>query len=146
MENLKLSNSKPDIKRIDATSTWELRQRVMWANKPLSFVQLPNDHQGIHYGLFIDNQLVSVVSVFIDTDNQDAQFRKFCTDKNFQHQGLGSLLLTHLIQETKESGIRQLWCDARTSAIAFYQKFGMKTSGEIFIKNDKEYIKMQIEL
>jgi hypothetical protein len=44
-------------------------------------------------------RLCSVVSVWINADGTDAQFRKFCTDTAWQGQGLGTSLLKYTFQE-----------------------------------------------
>lgn len=65
------------IKKIKAEQTWEIRHKVMWPNKPLAYVKISNDLEGLHYGLFVADKLVSVVSLFIK--GEVAQFRKFAT-------------------------------------------------------------------
>jgi hypothetical protein len=51
-----------EIKEISASETWPLRHKVMWPNKPLGFIVLSNDAEGIHYGLFENKILISVIS------------------------------------------------------------------------------------
>jgi GNAT superfamily N-acetyltransferase len=133
-----------EIKAISAAETWQLRHKVMWPNKPLEFVILPEDEAGIHYGLFEKERLVSVISLF--RSGSEGQFRKFATDKDFQGKGYGSKLLNHLIQEAKLLNINYLFCSARTTAITFYEKFGMKLASDIVRKNGKDYVKMEIIL
>lgn len=116
----------------------------MWANKPLDFVMLPNDSDGFHYGLFKNQQLVSVISMFVN--NNSGQFRKFATDKTQQGNGYGTQLLTFLIEEAKNIGLQELTCDARVSAVTFYERFGMKTCSEIFQKSGKDYVKMIVKI
>ena len=67
-----------EIKEIEASETWPLRHKVMWPSKPIEFVVLPNDDEGLHFGLFDDEILISVISLFIES--QGGQFRKFATD------------------------------------------------------------------
>ena len=67
------------IKKIHYQSTWAIRHSVMWPNKPLESVQLEADEFGAHYGLFVKDELVSIISLFIDDNNREAQFRKFAT-------------------------------------------------------------------
>ncbi|KAF3061570.1 putative gnat family protein [Daldinia childiae] len=43
------------IRPISAKDTYALRQAVLWPNKPLSYVQLPDDIFGQHFGAFISN-------------------------------------------------------------------------------------------
>ncbi len=53
------------IKEIQAKETYELRHQVMWPNKEKEYVVLENDKEGVHFGLFKDEGLISVVSLFI---------------------------------------------------------------------------------
>lgn len=108
------------------------------------FVVLPNDAQGLHYGLFEEGKLVSVISLFID--GGQAQFRKFATDTAVQGRGYGTLLLQWMIEQAQRMGIKELWCDARVSAIGFYERFGMQIDSAIFQKNDKDYVRMRLNL
>ncbi|AFK05367.1 GCN5-related N-acetyltransferase [Emticicia oligotrophica DSM 17448] len=133
-----------EIKEITAAETWPTRHKTMWPNKPLEFVILPQDDEGIHYGLFVDNTLVSVISLFID--GKAGHFRKFATDEAQQGKGYGSKILNHLINEATKHNIERLTCSARLSAISFYEKFGFNICSEITRKNDKDYIEMELIL
>ena len=79
-----------EIRPILAAQTWPIRHLVMWPDEPMAYVQIPNDHEGKHYGLFVEQQLVSIISLF--TDARSVQFRKFATLINFQGKGYGSAL------------------------------------------------------
>lgn len=105
---------------------------------------LPNDVDGLHYGLFDAGRLVSVISMFID--GEQAQFRKFATDIAYQGKGFGSQLLNFLIITAKDLGIKELSCDARVTAISFYEKFGMQINSSIFQKSGKDYVRMRLEI
>ena len=131
------------IKEIEASETWPLRHKVMWPNKPLDFVVLPNDEEGLHFGLFEKEMLVSVISLFIES--QDGQFRKFATDNYYQGKGFGTKLLNHLISEAKKRNIKNLRCNARMTAIEFYQRFGMNVASDIIRKNGKDYVLMELD-
>lgn len=132
-----------EIKEIEASETWPLRHKVMWPNKPIDFVVLPNDEKGLHFGLFEKDILVSVVSLFVD--GKEGQFRKFATDDYFQGRGYGTKLLNHLIVDAKKLNIKSLKCNARTTAIGFYQRFGMKVASDTVRKNGKDYVMMELD-
>ncbi len=132
-----------EIKEIDASETWPLRHKVMWPSKPLDFVVLPNDDEGLHFGLFEKELLVSVISLFIN--GKEGQFRKFATDDYYQGKGYGTKLLNHLIGEAKRQNIKSLKCNARITAIEFYQRFGMKVASESIRKNGKDYVIMELD-
>ncbi len=114
----------------------------MWPNKPLEYVKLPQDADGMHYGLYLEEILVSVISLFVNGD--EAQFRKFATLTDQQGKGLGSELLEHLINEAKSHGVRRLWCNARMDKTGFYERFGMTTTDQTFSKGDIDYVIMEV--
>ena len=133
-----------EIKQIQPSETWEIRHRVMWTDKPFDDIKLPNDDAGLHFGLFRNDILLSVISLFIENDK--AQFRKFATETAEQGKGYGAKLLTHLIEESINKNVKTLWCNARTSASGFYQKFGFEIISEAWVKDGIEYVKMSMDL
>lgn len=50
----------------------------------------------------------------------------------FQHQGIGSALIQHLIKLAKANAFSKLRIMARMTAIPFYQQFGFVEQGEVF--------------
>jgi GNAT superfamily N-acetyltransferase len=132
------------IRSIHYTETWPIRHQVLWPDQTLDYVILSEDEKGLHYGLFIDDRLTSVVSLFVD--NNEAQFRKFATLSEQQGKGLGTALLTYMMQEAKTMGIARLWCNARTEKASFYQKFGFQKTNQEFSKKGQSYVMMEIGL
>jgi predicted GNAT family N-acyltransferase len=129
------------IKEITAVDTYHLRHTVMWPNMPLDYVILPNDAQGIHFGLFKNDILIAVVSLFIE--NNKAQFRKLATATSEQGKGYGSQLLSHLIAYTKNKGVNKIWCNARADKKEFYLKFGFEFTNKVFRKKEIDYVVME---
>ncbi|WOK09451.1 GNAT family N-acetyltransferase [Imperialibacter roseus] len=125
-----------EIRKIKAEDTWPVRHRVMWPNQPFDFVKVDEDHEGIHYGLFVDDELVSVVSLFLKDGK--AQFRKFATEVEHQGKGYGTFLLNYLLKETEGLHVSSVWCNARTEKAGYYERFG-------FLKTDATYMKGGIE-
>jgi len=117
-----------------------LRHKVLWPTKPPEYCHVDGDKDALHFGAFVNGVLVSVASIY--STNQVARLRKFATLPDYQHQGIGSQLLTHIIKELKKNNHTYFWCDARESALAFYQRFGMQKSGERFYKSEVAYFKM----
>ncbi|PWK27954.1 acetyltransferase (GNAT) family protein [Arcicella aurantiaca] len=133
-----------EIKEIQPSDTWEIRHRVMWADKPIEYVKLSEDENGLHFGLFKEANLVSIVSLFIENDS--AQFRKFATEISEQGKGYGGQLLGYLIEETKQRNVKKIWCNARLTATGLYQKFGFQIVSEHWLKDGVEYVKMERNL
>lgn len=129
------------IKKITQEQAWQIRHDVMWPDKPFDYIKVDGDDRAIHYGLFIETKLVSVISLFID--NGEAQFRKFATITKEQSKGYGSALLQHTVRQAKLAGVQRIWCNARTNKTAFYQKFGLHETNHCFSKSGKEYVIME---
>ncbi|WP_099355655.1 GNAT family N-acetyltransferase [Fredinandcohnia onubensis] len=129
------------ITRIDKEQAWEVRHKVMWPDKDFDYIKLKDDDVGIHFGLFKDETLKSVVSLFID--NEEAQFRKFATLQNEQGQGYGSTLLDYVLKEVKNRDLKRIWCNARKNKVDFYKKFGLQETNYSFVKGGKDYVIME---
>ena len=133
-----------EIQRISWEKTIPLRHRILWPNKPPAFCQLEGDQDALHFGAFVDNQLVCVASVFLKKNK--ARLRKFATDDHYQNQGIGSKVLLHIIKYLKDLNTEYFWCDARETALSFYMRFDMYKSSERFYKSGVPYFKMEIAL
>ncbi|WBA40466.1 GNAT family N-acetyltransferase [Hymenobacter canadensis] len=136
--------AEPTIWAIAPSHTYLLRHEVLWPDKPLDYVKLDEDTAGYHYGAFFDDQLVGVVSLFVDGD--EARFRKFAMLPAYQRQGIGSALLHYVVAEARRLGARRLWCDARQDSAAFYTRFYLQPEGTVFYKGDMPYVRMGMEL
>lgn len=143
-----------DIRAITPEQTYFLRHSVLWPDKPLDYVKIDEDHDGYHYGAFINDELVSVISLFVrpgntslgSTEPVQARFRKFATRPDWQRKGVGSGLLNHVIMEARRLGATTLWCDARLEAAHFYRRFAMEPVSEVFYKGPIPYAKFSLTL
>nr|WP_213017960.1 GNAT family N-acetyltransferase [Hymenobacter negativus] len=121
-----------------------MRHQVLWPDKPLAYVKVENDAAGQHFGIFRHDELVAVISLFVD--GAEARFRKFATRPDCQGQGLGSALLQHVFAEARRQAAQVIWCDARQDSAGFYARFGMQPEGEIFYKGPIAYVRMAFVL
>ncbi|HIO93005.1 MAG TPA: GNAT family N-acetyltransferase [Leucothrix mucor] len=125
---------------IDWGKTIPIRHQVLWPNQAPEFCHVSGDENAIHFGAYIDKQLVCVASVYLQ--GEYARLRKFATLKSHQKKGIGSNVLTFILKALEERNITYFWCDARESAVDFYQRFGLEVEGSIFYKSDIPYYKM----
>jgi GNAT superfamily N-acetyltransferase len=132
------------IEQIRDDLTWRIRQEAMYPDLPINAVRLENDAEGIHFGLFADDQLTSVVSLF--NKGTIYQFRKFATITQAQGKGFGSLLLAHIIGYMKTMGATKIWCNARVSAAGFYRKFGFQETDVYSIQHNIDFVIMEIHI
>lgn len=130
-----------EIRAISAHQTWDIRQKSMWTSKPIGYVQLPEDDNGKHFGFYVENHLVSVISIFIT--GTEVQFRKFATLPNHQANGYGTSLLSYVFDEMSKKNINKIWCNARLDKTRFYEKFGMVITPTIFKRDKVNYVIME---
>jgi len=129
------------IKEITSEETLAIRHKVMWPNKSIDYIRIPNDSTGSHYGLFLNDKLISVISLFIQ-DNS-AQFRKFATLSKYQGIGFGSVLLREIIEIVKRDKLSKIWCNARIDKSNFYTKFGLNHTDIQFQRGGIDYVIME---
>lgn len=119
----------------------KMRQAVMYPAEEIDFVKLGEDSSGRHLGLYDEERLVSVISLFEHVN--EVQFRKFATLNELQGRGYGAKLLQFIMQWTKEHKKSRIWCNARKSATEIYKKFGMQETGESWMKYGIGFVKME---
>ena len=129
------------IREISPEDTYSIRHQVLWSHKSIEFVKINEDTEGVHYGLFEFDTLVSVISLFYNEN--EVQFRKFATLRGYQGRGLGSALLRFVFQEAKNKGVQRIWCNARVTKKDFYTRFGMVETETVFTKEDVAYVVME---
>ncbi|KIP07920.1 hypothetical protein PHLGIDRAFT_127354 [Phlebiopsis gigantea 11061_1 CR5-6] len=142
------------IRRIAPEDTVALRHTVLWPDKPVSYVLLPEDGAGHHFGAFLSETPVpvAVISLFVEpllaeTSPRTARFRKFACDPSHQGCGIGSALLRHIFTVAKsELGCAVIWCDGRVKTAPWYEKRGMRRFGDLFYKGPVEYVRMKADL
>ena len=132
------------IKEVPIEEIWHIRQQVMYPKETLEFVRLEDDAIGTHLGLYQDDRLLSVISLF-ERDGV-IQFRKFATITNEQGKGYGTRLLQYVMDWAIKNEKKIIWCNARLSATSLYEKFGMRQTGNSWEKYGIEFIKMQKQL
>ncbi|GAB3995332.1 GNAT family N-acetyltransferase [Spirosoma daeguense] len=147
-----------DIRTITPEQTYPLRHSVLWPDKPFDYVKVENDSEGHHFGAFKNDELVAVISLFVEQEKNSnrtqplrdnvgwARFRKFAARPDLQRQGIGTKLLNHVIAEARRLGATTLWCDARLDAADFYRRFKMEAISEVFYKGAIPYAKFSRSL
>jgi phosphoribosylformimino-5-aminoimidazole carboxamide ribotide isomerase len=129
------------IQEVSLEMVWQLRREVLFPNRNLERVKLADDHLGEHWGVYVDEQLISVISFF--EAGGVGRFRKFATRVGWQRKGYGSRLLDHIVKLAVAAGNKSIWCNARTTALQLYERFGMRQVGEIWEENGYTYVKME---
>ncbi len=132
------------IEQIPAAMTWHLRQEVMYPDFELEQVKLPDDEDGIHFGLFDQNQLISVISTF--QQGAEMQLRKFATRNEFQGQGYGKQLFEYVLDFSKSKKVKRIWMNARTNVSGLYERYGFQKTEQTYFKDGYDFVIMEIYL
>jgi predicted GNAT family N-acyltransferase len=130
-----------EIKQITAEQTWDLRHRIMYPNEPFESIKLPDDFEGIHFGLFKNGRLVTVVSLF--NRNNEVQFRKLATEISEQQNGYASKILDFIFDYATNIQATKIWCNAREKKAYFYEKLGLQKTERTYFQTGIKFVIME---
>jgi GNAT superfamily N-acetyltransferase len=131
------------INKIVSTDTYSVRQDVLRKGKPLETCYFNGDDDATtaHFGLFQDEIIIGVVSVYQVNnpsfmENHQFQIRGMAVLEAFQSKGYGEQLLKVAEKYCWDQKATLIWCNARENAVSFYNKLGYTIYGESFIITD----------
>ena len=131
--------TQTQIKQIDARLARQLRHKILRPHQPPEACIYPNDDAAntAHFGAFENSVLIGIASIFNELpphgENQSAwRIRGMATEAAARGKGYGGLLLNACIKYAASQNGSYIWCNARTTVMGFYEKFGFKTTGEEF--------------
>ena len=119
------------INRVAPELTVGVREAVLWPGRP-DMCRLAEDAQGLHLAANVNNDVVGVVSLFVD--GAEARFRKFAVLEAHRGAGVGSRLLQAAESEAYQLGAKTIGCDARDEMAVYYEKRGYAAAGPPFAK------------
>ena len=64
----------------------------------------------------------------------------------YRGQGVGSAMLTRLVEEARKKGFGQVFLHAQTHALKFYKKFGFVSDEEIFSEGGIPHVLARLDL
>lgn len=126
------------VRFISSRDTLALRSKILRNNLPLSACVFATDSLdgAFHLGCFVDEEVVSVASFFPNHYHNHQgvgyQLRGMATAAEFAGKGYGGALIDFAVSQLNATKATYVWCNARTSAIEFYQKKGFELSSSEF--------------
>lgn len=131
--------NKITIKKINFLETFPIRSAVLRQGKPMETCFFLGDDalETTHFGLFIENNIIGVASVFkISNENFDIknqyQLRGMAILEAYQSSGFGKLLIEEIFNFIESNQVELLWFNARQTAVLFYEKLGCSKKGPSF--------------
>ena len=141
------------VKFIPLELTLGLRSKVLRNDIPLEECTFDTDQiEGVfHLGYSIEHEITTVATFFpnntIDEDKLGYQLRGMATDPLFAGKGFGKQLINFAVDYIKTTNADYIWCNARSSAIKFYEKLGFEIiSDEFEISEVGPHYKMILKL
>jgi predicted GNAT family N-acyltransferase len=112
-----------------------LRYKIL--RHPLKFTfkmeDLKNEKADVHNALF-ENDVIVACQIFTPISNATLKIRQVAVDETFQRKGFGKILQQFSEKYALENGYEKIVCNARKTAVPFYEKQGFKKIGEEFIE------------
>lgn len=143
-----------DVKQIEAKDTLELRSAILRDGLDVAHCYFDHDHDEntFHLGAFVNDKLASVASFYLEKHPEiegeyQYRLRGMATLEKFQGQGLSRALLRTAFPMIRQNHVFLVWCNARVSAIGFYEKVGFQIRSEKFeIQGVGPHVVMSIDL
>ena len=141
-----------DVRTIDCEAILDLRHRVLRAGRPRESARLPGDDLAttVHFAALDGGQIIGCAT-FLESslDGRPAwQLRGMASAPDRAGQGVGRNLLDRAMSDlSARAGVRLFWCNARVSALGFYEKMGWTAFGPQFeIEGVGPHFKMRREI
>ena len=120
------------VREVDIERTRPLRQAVLRPHETVAQLAREEPHDAFAVAAFDGDELIGVGIVAPDGDPGGWRIRGMATVPSARRRGAGTAVLEALLAHARERGARRVWCNARTPAVAFYERPGMRVSSERF--------------
>ncbi|HEY6169036.1 MAG TPA: GNAT family N-acetyltransferase [Verrucomicrobiae bacterium] len=132
-------NPPPHIRFITAEETLPLRSVVLREGRPFDQCRFAEDGQpgSFHNGGVSNGQIAAIASWYPKAldghDGRGFQLRGMAVAPDLQRSGIGHALLVFGEQHVRDHDLADfLWCNARVSAVPFYERNGWTVIGAEF--------------
>lgn len=127
----------PRVVAVDADQVRPLRHAVLRAGRPLEESVYPEDElpDTLHLAALADDGSVRACGTFFPEPYQGRaawRLRGMASDPRVRGKGFAGALLAVALDRLRRGGVTVVWCNARTSALPFYRRFGFAAVGEEF--------------
>jgi predicted GNAT family N-acyltransferase len=127
------------IKFVPLNEVLSLRSKMLRNGAPEAECVFPTDQfEGVfHLAYHVDEKEIATVATFFPQNLKNAagtgfQLRGMATDHAYFGKGYGADLIKYAVDSLKAAKADYIWCNARTSAVGFYEKQGFKIISEEF--------------
>jgi GNAT superfamily N-acetyltransferase len=132
------------VVEVEAAGTYALRRRVLLVSpRPLA-LDGDDDPGTIHLAVR-DGDVTVAVATFVPTE-EGVQLRGMAVDPGAQGTGVGRVLVEAAVERLRATGVTRLWCNARDTAVPFYERLGWTVTGPGFMHAESGLPHQRMEL
>jgi GNAT superfamily N-acetyltransferase len=150
----KASDDGPEVAFVEVALVRPLRGEVLRPGRPAESSAMHDDDHPLtrHAAVTVDGVAVAVGSILPEAPpwaidlGASWRLRGMATRDGMRSGGLGSAVLTALLEHARSEGGRLVWCAARIRAQPFYERFGFAPRGERFMTEGVEHVHMWRDL
>lgn len=125
------------VERVPVEVVRPLRHAVLRAGQPLTHADNPGDDDPdvTHLAVLDGDRVLACASLYREPlhGRESWRLRGMASDPSVRGRGYGAMALAAALDVVMRSELPMVWCNARTSALPFYEKYGFVAQGEEFI-------------
>jgi ribosomal protein S18 acetylase RimI-like enzyme len=89
------------------------------------------DRGSLHVMALYDGHVAGYARAILEPASGSFQIRQVAVDPAFERRGIGSAVVTALVEEGRRRGMH-VWLNARETALPFYERLGFVVSSDTF--------------
>jgi len=126
------------IREVDPEVTRELRRRILRPHQSLTELVDPGeeDPSTVFFAARRGGEVVGTAGLYRepepDGDANARRVRAMATAPEVRGEGVGELLLDACVDRARRDGASTVWCNARTGARGFYERYGFRVVSDPF--------------
>ena len=121
-----------EVRPVSLADTRALRQVVLRPHQRPEELAADEPGGAVAFGAFEGDELVAVGLVGPDGEPGDWRVRGMATQPHARGRGFGTEVLERLVRYAIAHGATRVWCNARTPALALYERAGFVVASDEF--------------
>jgi GNAT superfamily N-acetyltransferase len=127
-----------DVRRVELDTILALKQRVLRPHQTIE--ELAQENAGLPdlacFAVVEGERVIGTATVHREAapwaphETRAWRLRSMATEEGRRGEGIGTAALAAAVEHVRSQGARLFWCNARTPAIAFYERAGFRTRGD----------------
>ena len=123
------------VTEVEVARTRALRARVLRPGLPPDQVAFPGDDDPgtVHLAAVDDDDAVVGILALLPDGDAGVRLRSMAVEPSMQGAGVGRALVEAAVERLRAEGVTRVWCNARDTAVGFYERLGWTVTGPGFV-------------